>query len=204
MAEEAIMDLVKAGTLALNALGVQNTEQGKQLNFGFTPQDFIQRYAMSFLGGAIGGPIFELHNRWDKMLFNKMNDVTPKTDQEELVYLIQQGRDAEIKQYYKKQHEKGLLGNKNLSATEYKIIKNESGEEVKEYLFAKPGESQNDAVYNMLTQQVDYIKSVLRSEGMMLTAEDILKVYNREGKLIDDPFVTKLIGAGINTRLLQA
>lgn len=204
MSEEAVTDVVKGVTLALNALGVENTEPNRQLDFGFSPQDFLQRYSMAFLGGAIGGPMFELHNRWDKMLFDKMNNVTPKTDQEELVYLIQQNRDKELKSFYKKQWEKGLLGDKNLSAVDYKVVKDESGNDKIVYLSAKKGESQNDAVYNMLIQQVDYIKSVLRSEGMMLTPQDILKVYNREGKLIDDPFVTKLIGAGINTRLLQS
>jgi hypothetical protein len=53
-------DLVKGLTKGLEALGLQVSEDPtKKLDFGFSPEDFMQRYAASFVGGFVGGTVFK-------------------------------------------------------------------------------------------------------------------------------------------------
>lgn len=58
-AEEMVFDAVKGITVALDAMGIPTTENGQKLNFGFTLEDTLLRYASSFVGGALGGAVFE-------------------------------------------------------------------------------------------------------------------------------------------------
>ena len=60
--EEVMQDLTKGVTLGLQALGVDVTEEGKNLDFGLSIRDMASRYMQSFIGGAIGGAIFEGFN----------------------------------------------------------------------------------------------------------------------------------------------
>lgn len=63
--EEVMQDMTKGVTLGLQALGVNVTEEGKDLNFGLSIRDMASRYMQSFIGGAIGGAIFESFNHWE-------------------------------------------------------------------------------------------------------------------------------------------
>ena len=58
-AEEMIFDAVKGITVALDAMGIPTTTNGQKLDFGFTLEDTLLRYASSFVGGALGGAVFE-------------------------------------------------------------------------------------------------------------------------------------------------
>ena len=60
--EEVMQDLTKGITLGLNALGVDVTEDNKELDFHLSIRDMASRYMQSFIGGAIGGAIFEGFN----------------------------------------------------------------------------------------------------------------------------------------------
>ena len=64
--EEAAADLTKAVTHGLNYLGFNVTEEGKELDFGITPEDIFQRYGMAFAGGFIGGGIFAGQEKFEK------------------------------------------------------------------------------------------------------------------------------------------
>ena len=61
--EEGIFDLTKALTSGANALGIKVADSGKSLNFGFTLEDTLSRYAMSFGGGFLGGAVFQMHGK---------------------------------------------------------------------------------------------------------------------------------------------
>lgn len=74
--EEVTTDTIKATTEGLNALGINVTEEGKQLDFGWSGQDFLQRYLTSFGGGFIGGMIFAGQDRYSKWLHNLAYNIT--------------------------------------------------------------------------------------------------------------------------------
>ncbi|MBQ8131053.1 MAG: hypothetical protein IJ193_01015 [Bacilli bacterium] len=58
--EEGATDLAKGMTLGLQALGFDvKDKEASEINFGFSPEDFLSRYTSSFIGGAIGGAVFE-------------------------------------------------------------------------------------------------------------------------------------------------
>lgn len=58
--EEGVSDFFKGLTLGLDALGVDvKAKDTDKINFGFSPEDFLNRYATALVGGAIGGAVFE-------------------------------------------------------------------------------------------------------------------------------------------------
>jgi hypothetical protein len=58
--EEAASDLVKGLVKGMEAIGIKVSEDPtKKLDFGFSPEDFMQRYAASFVGGFVGGTVFK-------------------------------------------------------------------------------------------------------------------------------------------------
>lgn len=57
--EEATTDLIKGLSMGLEALGVDVTKDEGKLDFGFSAQDFLSRYTSAFVGGTIGGMVFE-------------------------------------------------------------------------------------------------------------------------------------------------
>lgn len=59
--EEVIMDAIKCLSLGAEALGIPVSEQN--LDFGFSVEDITARYFQSFVGGFIGGAIFEGYNK---------------------------------------------------------------------------------------------------------------------------------------------
>lgn len=63
VSEEASADMVKALFQGASSLGIPMDQYNDKLEFLWSGQDMAQRYLMSLFGGAIGGPIFELHNQ---------------------------------------------------------------------------------------------------------------------------------------------
>ena len=201
--EEAVADIMKGLTAGLNALGFNVTEDNKALDFGFSTKDFLQRYAMAFAGGFIGGPIFELHHRWDATLQKHLHGVMPKELSEEFVYLIRNKRTGEILETLNNWHKEGKLADPNLSGKNTKTIVNADGKTEEVWEAAKPNESQNDLVYNVLTSYVNALDKILSNEGLKLTDEDVKAVLNKDGELIDDPIVNKVLKRGLDTAILQ-
>ena len=122
---KAVADAAKAFTEGLNALGFKVTDSNKKLNFGWSIEDIASRYAMAFVGGTIGGALFQANHTWETRNIPKWVKDAENSDLSKFTYLIAQGRSKEIRDYYKKLHEKGLLGDSNLSASKlyYKNVK---------------------------------------------------------------------------------
>jgi hypothetical protein len=51
--------MVKGLFLGMESLGVDMTGTDELLNFDFSPENLATRYGGAFVGGAIGGAIFE-------------------------------------------------------------------------------------------------------------------------------------------------
>ena len=64
--EEAVVDTFKGITEAAQALGFNVTEPGvDKIDFGWSPEEILNRYLTSFVGGAVGGAVFEGLTRWE-------------------------------------------------------------------------------------------------------------------------------------------
>jgi hypothetical protein len=59
--EEVSSDITKGFYSALNALGI--IDEDKQLDFGISTEEAFARYTSAFMGGAIGGAVFSLHEK---------------------------------------------------------------------------------------------------------------------------------------------
>ena len=74
-------------------------------------ENAAERYGMNFFGGALGGAIF-----YGVDIAQNRKATNEQTNQE-LIYLIRNGRTSELMEELNDMRRKGKLGNKNLSAT---------------------------------------------------------------------------------------
>lgn len=162
---------------------------------------------MSFVGGAIGGPIFELQTRWENNVLNKTVINHNRKGAEELVYLIAQGRGDEIRDYYTWLHKKGKLGNPNLSASKVEVVGTVDGNE--DMAFLSPTESsssQNDLMYGALVNHVDYMEKLMSEEGLLLSKaqlqEGLLGQLRSKQPDFADIYTQVVAKAGLHNRLL--
>ena len=167
--EEVVFDAVKAISAGLNALGVPVSEEGRSLDFGFTLEDTLLRYASSFVGGALGGAVFEGINTWEKFLGPKVVELSDKTSLEQMEYFIITGRTNELLDRAKVLYDKGRLGNKNLSAT--KTYKNSKGETF--YAEGTETDNQNLAVYQAIQTEIRNIKHFLNSNRWVASNKEL-------------------------------
>jgi hypothetical protein len=58
--EEGATDLIKGLTLGLDSLGFDvRQDDANDIDFGYSLEDFLERYATSLVGGMMGGVVFE-------------------------------------------------------------------------------------------------------------------------------------------------
>lgn len=162
--EELMQDGIKGMFKGAEALGIPMNDKKQDLDFGFSWNDALQRYGMSLVGGLVGGAIFQGYNNLEMRRFNN----TPKTTEahlSELVKLISDGRTDEIKSLINKWHKNQRFGSNDLSGTKLSVTYDLDGQKIVSSPRSETEMSQNDFVYQMLMDQVDYIDTVLSQEG---------------------------------------
>ena len=168
--EETVFDFSKGITEGLKALGVPVSET--TLDFKWDPKEMFSRYAMSFIGGAIGGGIFNAANdfqlRGQSDIIKAMDD----SDLAKMTYLIAEGRTQEVRDYITKLYKKGLLGDSNLSASKSQIVTDIDGKG--NLVYETEGESQNDLIYRQMMRHVDYLDNIISQEGLKHPEEVML------------------------------
>lgn len=177
--QDAMMDSLRVGYNALNALGLTSTNDPNK-DFEFTPQDMFQRYAMSFFGGALGGVMFMGHDR----IMAKMTSATGEQDKKDMFYFVRNEMKDQYLAAIDAQEKKGTLGNRSLSPLVYDTNNN-----ITDTPLYKPAEtaaqSQNSIVANMLRGQVEYLDRIVKQEGLM-SDKDIEQVYEQRYKTAID------------------
>ena len=168
--EEGLTDVFKAITLGLDSLGVKVTKDDKQLDFGLSLQDAMLRYVSSFIGGAIGGAVFEGFNHWEGGPYDSLLE---KSLVERLTWYERNGYDKEIRERIDNLYRKGKLGNKNLSS-KGKSIKSVDGKR-ETVVFGEGSESdnQNLFVYNVINSYLDRLNSALANNGLFTSDNEI-------------------------------
>lgn len=161
--EEATADAVKCLFLGAEALGIPVRErQEEKLDFGYTPQNIATRYGQAFIGGFLGGAVFEGLNRYERIFGPKVVELASLDAKEQALYMITSGRTNELYDRLDVLYDKGYLGNKNLSAT--KTRKNSEGNQV----FEKGTETDNQANYNynVIKNYIRYMENVVNDFGL--------------------------------------
>lgn len=180
--------------------------------FGFTKtnvhldawENMAERYGMSFFGGAIGGAVFAGVD----LVQNSRN---PEQLNQELIYLIRNGKTNELVEELGKMRDKGKLGNKNLSATKYETDSKEPNK--RNWLSPTDNsDNQNEATYNMIRNYIQSLDSVIHQEGLAYSDDELLdkmfmgdqrmKALLEFGKAEGDEF-GPLMASGYNGKLLQ-
>lgn len=160
--EEVGSDLAKGVTLGLNALGINVTEDGKTLDFGLTGRDILSRYTSAFIGGAIGGAVFEGINHWEGGTYDSLME---KSLAERLLWYERNGYGKEVRDRVDRLYRKGKLGNINLSASPKKL-QNLEGKDIIVYGQGNESDNQNLFVYNQINAYLDRLDAAIAREDL--------------------------------------
>ena len=157
VSEELVTDLSKyLGELAGRLGYFSQTDYGAWENMG-------NRYWMSFFGGAAGGAMFGGVEAW-----NNRNNST-KEFQNEITYLLRQGKKKDILQELKTLRDKGSLGSSELS---YDSTINSDG--TKTYITADENhKSQAQANYEGLSNIINQLDLILNGNQLNLSEDEL-------------------------------
>lgn len=124
----------------------------------------LERYSMSFLGGALGGGIF-----YAKEAFNGASYKRDKSN-EELATLIRNGHVGELRDEVEKLRKKGKLGSTKLSASDYEITS--KGKRV--WLTTNnEKDSQNQKIADIINDKITAIDTVINNNQVGLTDDQL-------------------------------
>ena len=127
----------------------------------------LERYTMSFLGGALGGGIFYGREAL-------MDGKSYKRDSKnwEMATLIRNGHANELRAEIEKLKKDGKIGSTALSASKYGT--NEKGEKI--WLTTdKKEESQNDAMANAMLEKVNALEAIINNNRIGLSDEQLFE-----------------------------
>lgn len=156
--EELVTDISKSIYELMGAMGMDTSTK----DVGAW-DDMLPRYGMSFLGGLIGGGLFYGVDVYQNGTFN-----VDRT-QEELIYLVRNGKTNELLQTLDDFRKKGKLGSKSLSS---KVTKDEDGSDV--FLSAESeADSQNEFIYNRIKETILSLDAIINEEGGKLDEDEL-------------------------------
>lgn len=159
-------------------------------------ENWFDRYAMSFLGGAMGGAVFYGVGQVESAK-QKSKNPNSNNAEDEMIYLLRQHRKGDIMKELDKLHKDGKLGSTKLG------IKFEKSGNENVYLKAENGNiTQNDAIYNFISQQINILDGYLNEYGANLSDDELFK----QMVLADDRLMSikeQLNGASYSTGYRQ-
>lgn len=127
----------------------------------------LERYTMSFLGGAIGGGVF-----YGKEALIDGKSYKRDSKNWEMATLIRNGHANELRAEIEKLKKEGSIGSTTLSASKYG--KNEKGEKI--WLTTdKKEDSQNDAMANAMLDKVNALEAIINNNRIGLSDEQLFE-----------------------------
>ena len=169
--EEGVSDFFKGLSLGLNAMGIEVKDKyADKIDFNWTPENFLERYATAFVGGAIGGAVFEGLTQWDnKVLHRNINRVSDLEDlDEQMDWYIRNGYGDDLLKLTTQFEKRGKTGSKALSWN-YKI---QDGKII--YDQAKDGNSQSSAIANIIRDRIKYKQARLETLGLNISDNELI------------------------------
>lgn len=176
--EETVTDTFKGITKGLEALGVNVSKDGEKIDYGETWSDFIQRYATTFAGGAIGGMVFDSFSQYENLINRKNNKINRNVISNLTAYMSDPQYKKQVYDYIDKMEKKQLLGDKNLSA-KGETITNEDGSTKVVFREGTPENNRNLLAANTLRRLVGSIEQDLKANGLEVIKDNIrLNIMN--------------------------
>ena len=127
----------------------------------------LERYTMSFFGGAIGGGIF-----YGKEALIDGKSYKRDSKNWEITTLIRNGHANELRAEIEKLKKDGKIGSTTLSASKYG--KNEKGEKI--WLTTdNKADSQNDAMANAMLDKVNALEAIINNNRIGLSDEQLFE-----------------------------
>lgn len=124
----------------------------------------LERYSMSFLGGALGGGIFYAKEAFDGASYKR------DKSNEELATLIRNGHIGELRDEVEKLRKKGKLGSTKLSASDYETTS--KGENV--WLTTNnEKDSQNQKIADLINDKITALDTVINNNQAGLTDDQL-------------------------------
>ena len=120
----------------------------------FDIDDVVSRYGMSAIGGFIGGGIANVGINYKQI--HQALSYTPQSAMQEIIRMSRNNELGDFMKYANKQ----VLGNPNLSATEFEII---NGQKV--WKQGTKEDNQNLGAHKALNLQIEMIKNILAANG---------------------------------------
>ena len=176
--EETVTDTFKGITKGLEALGVNVSKDGEKIDYGETWSDFIQRYLTTFVGGAIGGVVFDSFNQYENLINRKNNKINRNVISNLTAYMSDPQYKKQVYDYIDKMEKKQLLGDKNLSA-KGETITNEDGSTKVVFREGTSENNRNLLAANTLRRLVGSIEQDLKANGLEVIKDNIrLNIMN--------------------------
>ena len=170
--EEVLQDTVKGLTKGLEAIGIDCTEGSDNLNYNWDLKSALTRYGTSFVGGALGGAVFEAYNLRELYKDPNYRKLLGASPIRRMYADIAQGRAEDYRKAIIARGEKKKNGNANLSAT-YDTPDGVNGPKV--YRSGTAENNQNDAVTNELLRMVDVAEAIYARHNLIYSNEELLK-----------------------------
>ena len=171
--EEGVIDIVKGISEGAEALGLKVTDKDhEKLNFGWSVSEMLNRYVSSFVGGALGGAVFEGLTRWENYWshgFGKVDSFSDYALDRKFRWYLLNGYEQDLRKTIEYERRKGNLGNKNLTWSG-SLTKDANGNNVWAFdsvTDSNSKDNQNDQMANMLNAKITAIKAQINTLGLL-------------------------------------
>ena len=174
--EEAVVDTFKGITEAAQALGFNVTEPGvDKIDFGWSPEEILNRYLTSFVGGAVGGAVFEGLTRWENYWKSGGADrLLDKDAKNRIIWYLSNGQGKALREALDREHRKGHLGATNLTL-DGRLTEDASGNATWTFNTASEGNNINDQMYYRISDAIDAIEWQAQQLNILDSDKEILE-----------------------------
>lgn len=159
--EQVVQDASKAIVDVMGYLGLTKSRGSFRTIERYATGEAFQEYLANFVGGVLGGGLFELERSKISPWFQNKGQITPEI-RKEVYELVANGHKAELIKEIKKQSK--YLANNYLSYVD------ENGN----YKAKESGDSHADLVSQKAIEMVEYLDVTFNSEGLNLTDDEII------------------------------
>ena len=180
--EELVQDMSKGVLDVMSYLGLTKKKGSFQTLERFQTGEFFEDYLANFVGGVLGGGLFELEaTRISPWIRSRIQGKpVPKQTIHSIYELVANGHKDDLINIIRKESPK--LTNQYLSYMQ-DIDSSTSSKEESDFL-PKDGTSQADLVSKSAIEMIEHLEGILGSEGLILTDEQIInKAIGNELKI---------------------
>lgn len=179
--EEVASDLIKALAKGIEAIGVKVTKDPTQkLDFGFSPEDIMQRYAASFVGGFVGGTVFKGYEFYENFQSGQKSLSDIEDLDKRMAWYIRNGYYDKMQSVLDKKLKKGELpADANKSFSKFADVESmDANPEFSKRVYLPtqdPKQNHQQYLHDVLSSQLKIVNDVLHEHIIPLSDEELIK-----------------------------